>query len=64
MNYDSPGDKEGDVLEQQLVDLTKNNIGINNGRLMVPLLWNGKVSHFLSKNENLSKIILKNQLKK
>ena len=64
LNYDSPGDKEGDVLEQQLVDFTKNNIGINNGRLMVPLLWNGKVSHFLSKNENLSKIILKNQLKK
>ncbi|XP_068225202.1 uncharacterized protein [Palaemon carinicauda] len=31
---------------------------------MVPLLWNGKVSHLLSKNERLSKLILKSNFRK
>ena len=34
------------------------------GRIVVPLLWNGKVPHFLAKNQNLSKMILKSNLKK
>ena len=31
---------------------------------MVPLVWNGKVSHLLSKNEKLSKLVLNLNFKK
>ncbi|XP_068224857.1 uncharacterized protein [Palaemon carinicauda] len=34
------------------------------GRLIVPLLWNSKIAHRLSTNENLSRLILKANLKK
>ncbi|XP_068224998.1 uncharacterized protein [Palaemon carinicauda] len=34
------------------------------GRLIMPLLWNGRVSHLLGKNTNLAKQILKSNLKK
>ena len=34
------------------------------GRLQVPLLWNGRFSHLLGKNFNLAKCILKSNLKK
>ncbi|XP_068209115.1 uncharacterized protein [Palaemon carinicauda] len=34
------------------------------GRLVMPLLWNGKVAHLLGKNQNLSKAILKSNFKK
>ena len=34
------------------------------GRLVMPLLWNGRVSHLLGKKTNLAKQILKSNLKK
>lgn len=34
------------------------------GRLVLPLLWNHKVSHLLGKNQTLSKLILKSNFKK
>ncbi|XP_066941404.1 uncharacterized protein [Macrobrachium rosenbergii] len=36
----------------------------SDGHIIVPLLWNGQVSHLLSKNENLSKVILRSNLKR
>lgn len=34
------------------------------GRLVMPLLWNGRVAHLLGKNRNLSKAILKSNFNK
>ena len=52
-------------LNNQLVDFTLKNIQRKaDGRVEVPLLWNGKVSHLLSKNERLSKLILRSNLKR
>lgn len=52
-------------LDKRLVDFTLNSIHKQkDGRLVVPLLWNGKVSHLLSKNEKLAKVILNSNLKK
>ncbi|XP_068232415.1 uncharacterized protein [Palaemon carinicauda] len=43
---------------------TANNLKNDSGRLIMPLLWNGKVAHLLGKNQNLSKAILKSNFKK
>ena len=52
LNYDSNVyNDESTELNNQLVDFTLKKIHRNEeGRIVVPLLWNGKVSHFLSKN--------------
>ena len=48
-----------------MIDFTLKNLSIeSDGRIRVPLLWNGKLSHLLSKNEKLAKVILKSNLKK
>ena len=50
---------EHNELDNTLVEFTLRNIQRKgDGRLIVPLLWNGKASHLLSGNENLSKVIL------
>ena len=52
-------------LDNKLVRYTLDNINRDiDGRLQVPLLWNGRVSHKLAKNSNLSKAILNSNLKK
>ena len=52
-------------LDGKLVDFTLKNISReDDGRIQVPLLWNGEVSHLLSHNEQIAKIILKSNLKK
>ena len=66
LNYDQV------VYSDEIVDHNNEltNFALNNitrksdGRLIVPLLWNTKVSHLLSKNEMLSKAILNSNLKK
>ena len=66
LNYDQQlSTDEHNELDNTLVDYTLRNISRkNDGRLTVPLLWNGKVSHLLSRNETLSKLILKSNLRK
>ncbi len=50
-----------DSLVRFVLDNTTQN---EDGRLIMPLTWNGKVSHLLGKNYFLSKQILKSNLKK
>lgn len=64
--------QDGDVyndtsceLNKNLIDYTiKNIIRTDEGRIKVPLLWNGKVKNCLADNCNLAKVILKTSLKK
>ncbi|XP_068200128.1 uncharacterized protein [Palaemon carinicauda] len=66
LNYDQKvySDKSNQ-LDNSLVDYTLRNLHTrSDGRIVVPLLWNGKVSHLLSRNESLSKAILQSNLKK
>ena len=65
-NYDIQVYNDESVeLHDTLVDYTLRNISRNaDGRIIVPLLWNGKVSHLLSKNQHLSKSVLKSNLKR
>ena len=52
-------------LHEQLVDYTLGTLHQSeDGRLVVPLLWNGKVSSHLAKNKRLAKLILNSNLKK
>ena len=52
-------------MDGKLVDFTLKNISRDDdGRIRVPLLWNGEVSHLLSRNEKIAKLILKSNLKK
>lgn len=66
INYDETVyEDEAIELNNQLINFALKNLSReNDGRLQVPLLWNGKVSHLLSKNENLAKLVLKSNLKK
>ena len=66
INYDKTVyEDETMELNNNLIDFTLKNISRDSvGRIKVPLLWNGKVSHLLSKNETLAKVILKSNLKK
>ena len=66
INYDmSVYNDESREVDNQLVKYTLENLSREtDGRIQVPLLWNGKVSHLLSKNETLAKLILKANLKK
>ena len=58
-------EEENSQLNKQLVtfclDLTTRG---EDGRLIMPLLWNAKSSHCLGKNLNLAKVILNSNLKK
>ena len=52
-------------LNNQLINYVLNNtVREENGRIRMPLLWNPQVSHYLGKNFNLSKAILKSLTKK
>ena len=52
-------------LDKRLINFTLSHIhSQHDGRLVVPLVWNGKVSHLLSKNEKLSKLVLNSNFKK
>ena len=52
-------------LNKQLVKYTLDNtVRDEQGRLVMPLLWNAKVSHLLGKNQRLSTLILQSNLKK
>ena len=66
INYDKAVyEEQSTEINKQLIDFVIKNLsrGID-GRINVPLLWNGKVSHLLSKNEALARLILKSNLKK
>ena len=65
-NYDTQVYNDESVeLHDTLGDYALKNISRDSdGRIKVPLLWNGQVSHHLGKNKNLSKAILKSNLKK
>lgn len=41
-----------------------NTIQNDEGRLVMPIIWNGKVSHLLGRNQNLARQILKSNFKK
>ena len=54
-----------DDLDLKLLDYLKNNTTRNqNGRLVIPLLWNPNVKHLLAKNFYLAKSILNSNLRK
>ena len=65
-NYDDEVyEMENSELNDQLVNFCLDRtIRNQDGRLVMPLFWNSKVSHLLGKNFNLSEIILKSNLKK
>ena len=66
LSYDnSECDEQTSDLNRKLIDFTLRNLALEaDGRIRVPLLWNGKLSHLLSKNERLAKVILKSSLTK
>ncbi|XP_068243236.1 uncharacterized protein [Palaemon carinicauda] len=66
LNYDQTNYCETNTdLDEKLTEFTLKQISRrSDGRIEVPLSWNTKVSHLLSKNEVLSKLILKSNLKK
>ena len=66
LNYDQKAYADENIEHnEELTNFALNNIKRkNDGRLIVPLLWNGKVSHLLSKNEVLSKAVLNSNFKK
>lgn len=65
-NYDPQSyDNDSSELNQKLVKLCLDNTTRDvNGRLVMPLLWNSKISHLLGQNYNLSYTILMSNLKK
>ncbi|XP_064098988.1 uncharacterized protein LOC135210107 isoform X2 [Macrobrachium nipponense] len=60
LNYDQKVySDESNRLDDSLVDYTFRNLHTKgDGRIVVPLLWNGKVSHLLSRKVSLSKAVL------
>ncbi|XP_064110021.1 uncharacterized protein LOC135217910 [Macrobrachium nipponense] len=64
LNYDQKVySDESNRLDDSLVDYIFRNLHAKgDGRIVVPLLWNGKVSHLLSRNESLSKAVLQSNL--
>ena len=53
-----------EVNEKLIKYLIENTTRNHDGRLVMPLLWNGRVAHLLGKNMRLAKSILKFNLKK
>lgn len=60
-SYNEQSVDENDKLTRFVISNIKRD---EEGRLEVPLLWNGKISHLLAKNQNLSKQILKSNFKR
>ncbi|XP_068219223.1 LOW QUALITY PROTEIN: uncharacterized protein [Palaemon carinicauda] len=65
LNYDKEENETSVELNNSLVRYALNNATVNeDGRISMPLLWNSKVSHLLSKNYKLAEAVLKSNLKK
>lgn len=66
LNKDSQTFSEGSVeINTELVRyLLSNTLRSSDGRLIMPLLWNGKVKHLLANNFKLARSILNSNLKK
>ena len=66
LNYDNASYPENiSTLDKDLTNYALQKIHRNReGRIIVPLLWNGKVASYLSKNEHLAKAVLKTHLNK
>ena len=65
LNYDQNSYDNSSDLDKQLTDYALKSIYRKpDGRIVVPSLWNGKVSHHLSKNESLAKAVLKSNFKR
>ena len=64
-NYDEAMyDEASSELNEKLVRFTlKGTTQTQEGRLEMPLMWNGKVLHLLGKNRHLSELILRSNLK-
>ena len=62
---DQLDDEDETLLNKQLAKFVfENTKRLDDGRLQMPLLWDGKVDHLQGKNFNLAKSILKTNLKK
>ena len=61
VEYEENSTKLNDELVQYAIDHTTRN---DDGRLIMPLLWNKEMSHLLAKNDKLSRQILNSNLKK
>ena len=61
----SPFNESLDEVNLKLVQfLLSNTVRAPDGRLIMPLLWNGKVKHLLARNYNLAKSVLSSNFKK
>ena len=66
VHYDSNEYNEASMeVNDRLVNyVLDNTLHQENGRLIMPLMWNGSVSHMLGNNKNLAKKILNSNLRK
>lgn len=66
MHYDQGTYEDKHVQsDQSLIQFVLNNTNrLDDGRLQMPLLWNGRVSHRLASNFNLAKAVLKGNFRK
>jgi hypothetical protein len=65
LNNDETADETSVEINDKLSDYVLSNITCeNNGRLIMPLMWNGDVQHLLGHNYNLAKQILKSNFNK
>ena len=65
IDYDDPSDENQVDANLNLFNyLLRNTIQLEDGYLQMPILWNGKMSHMLGKNFNLSMSILKSMINK
>ena len=65
LNKEGPLNEDTSELNNKLVEyVIQNTIRLEDGRLQMPLMWNGEVEHLLGKNYDLSLQILKSNFKK
>ena len=66
LNYDQGNSTETSIVEHdRLVEYALENSTRNSeGGIVMPLLWNSRVAHYLGKNQNLAKAILKSNFRK
>ena len=65
LHKDDIVENEDSEINQKLVDYALDNTKRNDdGRLIMPLLWNGRASHLLANNMNLAKTILDSNKRK
>ena len=61
IQYDETSTEENDRLVNFVLKSTERD---SEGRLIMPLMWNGKVSHLLGTNKNLARQVLSSNFKK